>query len=286
MTIQKTLIFVGAHPDDESFGPGGTLAHYALQGYQVYYACATRGEVGSADPEHLQGYASPGDMRWAELVNAGKELGLKEVIHLGYRDSGMVGSPDNQNPECLVMAPLEEVTSRVVKVIRQVKPQVIFTFDPIGGYRHPDHIAIHNATVKAFHAAADARQYPEAGPAYAPQKLYYSVFSKWWLKMFVSLLPLFGRDPRKFGRNGDIDLTDLVAVEFPIHATIKIAPEAQQMKERASACHKSQLQGGPPSSGWMGWVTRWLSSTETFMRAYPEASAGVKEKDLFEGVEK
>src|SRR5690242_10304368 len=110
MAEGQRLMFVGAHPDDESFGLGGTLAKYALAGAQVYYACATRGEVGGAKPEFMVGHATVGDMRWAELTCAGKALGLTEVIHLGYRDSGMPGSPDNTAPGALAAAPLEEAT--------------------------------------------------------------------------------------------------------------------------------------------------------------------------------
>src|SRR5436190_17191724 len=116
MPEQRSLIFVGAHPDDESFGPGGTLAHYAAAGAKVYYACATRGEVGEASAEHLAGHASTGDMRWSEMVCAGKALGLTDVMHLGYRDSGMPGSPDNTAAGALAAAPLDEVTGRVGKV--------------------------------------------------------------------------------------------------------------------------------------------------------------------------
>jgi N-acetyl-1-D-myo-inositol-2-amino-2-deoxy-alpha-D-glucopyranoside deacetylase/mycothiol S-conjugate amidase len=280
----KTLIFVGAHPDDESFGLGGTLAKYALVGARVYYACATRGEVGAADPEHMVGHATPGDMRWAELLCASEALGLAEVFHLGYRDSGMPGSPENQHPQALAAAPLEEVTARVVRVLREVQPQVVITFDPIGGYRHPDHIAIHNATVRAFHTAGDPSQFPELGPAYQPQKLYYQVFSRRWLKMLLRLSPLFGVDPRRFGRNRDVDVVSLAEVEFPTHARIWVSGEAAVRRQRASACHKSQLTGGPPMMGLLGRLVGRIGNEDQFMRAYPEANGASRESDLFEGV--
>jgi N-acetyl-1-D-myo-inositol-2-amino-2-deoxy-alpha-D-glucopyranoside deacetylase/mycothiol S-conjugate amidase len=280
----KTLIFVGAHPDDESFGLGGTLAKYALAGARVYYACATRGEVGAADPEHMQGYSTPGDMRWAEMRCAANELGLTDVIHLGYRDSGMTGSPDNQHPQALAAAPSEEAAARVVRVLREARPEVVITFDPIGGYRHPDHIAIHNATVRAFHVAGDPAQFPELGPAHQPQKLYYHVFPKRWLKAIVWLAPLFGVDPRRVGRNKDVDVASLVEAEFPIHARIRVSGESLERQQRASVCHKSQLNSGPPLLGWLGWLMRVLGRDDYFMRAYPEANGVVSETDLFEGV--
>jgi N-acetyl-1-D-myo-inositol-2-amino-2-deoxy-alpha-D-glucopyranoside deacetylase len=283
----RSLVFVGAHPDDESFGLGGTLAYYAARGVRVYYACATRGEVGAADPEHLAGHASPGDMRWAELMCAARELGLADVMHLGYRDSGMPGSPDNEHPDALVAAPLDEVTERVTAVLRAVRPQVVITFDPIGGYRHPDHIAIHKATVEAFHAAGDPARFPQAGPPYQPQKLYYSVFPRGALRAAVRVLPLLRRDPRRFGRNGDIDLVSLAEVEFPAHVRIDIRGEALRRSEAASACHKSQLSGGPGPGGRnvLSLVMRLMRRRDAYMRAYPPVADGrVHESDLFDGV--
>ena len=92
MEAQKRLLFIGAHPDDETFGLGGTLAKYAAQEVRVYYACTTRGEAGIIPPGAMQGHATAGDMRWNELQCAASVLGLAGVIHLGYRDSGMPGS--------------------------------------------------------------------------------------------------------------------------------------------------------------------------------------------------
>jgi N-acetyl-1-D-myo-inositol-2-amino-2-deoxy-alpha-D-glucopyranoside deacetylase/mycothiol S-conjugate amidase len=286
ISTDRCLLFVGAHPDDESFGSGGTLAKYALAGARVYYACATRGEVGEASEEHLAGHASPGDMRWSELTCAAEALHLTGVIHLGYRDSGMPGSPHNTAAGALASAPLEEVTERVVKVIRDLRPQVIFTFDPIGGYRHPDHIAIHNATVKAFQAAGDPAQFPEAGPAYQPQKLYYDYFSRTMLRAAVRLMPLFGRDPRRFGTNHDVDLVSLIDVDYPVHARIRIPPEAARAKSAAAACHRSQLEGMPQDRGVLGPIMRFLQREEAFTRAQPAVPDGqpLRETDLFEGL--
>ena len=286
MKKRRVMIFFGAHPDDESFGMGGTLAKYAAAGVKVVYACATRGEVGSVDPEHLKGFDSPGDMRWAELMCAAKELGLADVIHLGYRDSGMPGSPDNQHPNALAAAPLDEVSAKVEAVMRDLKPEVVITFDPIGGYRHPDHIAIHKATVQAFNAVRAAS--PSEAPAKieVPQKLYYGVFPRALLKLAVKIMPLFGRDPRRFGRNKDIDIASLAEVSFPVHAVINVQGEPLAAKERASACHKSQIASGPPARGLLSLFLRSSQNREAFMRAYPPVVGSVREKDLFEGVEK
>lgn len=282
-SASPTLIFFGAHPDDETFGLGGTLAHYAAKGVRVIYACATRGEVGSATADLLRPFQSPGDMRWAELKCAAGILGLADVLYLGYRDSGMPGSPDNLHPQALAAAPLTEVAGRVVQVIRDWQPQVVVTFDPIGGYRHPDHIAIHKATVHAFHAASDPAQYPECGPAFAPAKLYFHIFPKGFLKLAVKILPLLGQNPRRLGRNHDIDLASLAEVEFPTHAKIHLTGQAVAAQQRASACHRSQLDGGPRLLGF-NWIGRLLGGEAAFLRAYPPVPPGRRpvERDLFE----
>ena len=281
---QKTLVFFGAHPDDETFGVGGTLARYSAEGVRVYYVCATRGEVGFADTEHMKGYATPGDMRWGELKCAADVLGLAGIIHLGYRDSGMPGSEDNKHPNALAAAQVEQVVGRMVKAIRELKPEVVVTFDPIGGYRHPDHIAVHNAAARAFHSAGDPKQYPDAGPAFQPQKLYFSIFGRGWLKVMVKLLPLLGQDPHRFGRNKDIDLAGLVEVEFPVHAVVRLQGKAVRLRDKARACHASQLGGGPPRGGMVGVLNLLFGQRDLFMRAYPPVTGKRRESGLFEGV--
>ncbi len=278
--LWPTLVAIFAHPDDESFGCGGTLARYAWSGARVHLICATGGEEGSTDPEHLEGYASLAERRRAELHCAAQALGLSSVTMLGYRDSGMPGSPANRHPEALAAQPLDAVTARVTHEIRRLRPQVVITFDPIGGYRHPDHIAIQQAAVAAFHAAGDPARYSDGLPAHQPQKLYFLTFSRRLLRVLVRLMPLFGRDPRRFGRNQDIDLAALADIEFPVHARIDVLPMLEA-REAAGACHISQ--GG----GRVRLLSRLLSLVggyETFMRAHPEAPPGLRERDLFEGV--
>ena len=279
--MAKTLLAVLAHPDDESFGLGGTLALYASKGYNVYYVCATRGEAGTVDEEHLKGFKDTAEMRTDELMRAAKELGLKEVFFLGYRDSGMPGMEDNKHPNAQINAPVEEVAAKVVKYIRDLKPEVVLTFDPIGGYKHPDHIHIHKATVLAFEKADDVSFHPEAGSPFKPQALYFQVFPKALLRAAVRLMPLFGKDPTKFGRNGDINIKELADVTFPIHVRLDVR-SAADAKQKASACHASQ-GGGQMRRGLMGFVTRMFGENEDYMRAYPPVQPGEKrKKDLFD----
>jgi N-acetyl-1-D-myo-inositol-2-amino-2-deoxy-alpha-D-glucopyranoside deacetylase len=285
MESKHVLLAVLAHPDDETFGMGGTLAMYAQRGAQVHLICATKGEAGDVSPEYLEGFKTIADRRVSELRCAAGILGLNGVYFLDYRDSGMVGTEDNNNPRALANAPLDEVAGKVVTYIRRLRPQVVITFDPIGGYMHPDHIAIQRATVRAFELASDPNyRDPEGLEPFQSQKLYFHVFPKGMLRLAVRLMPLFGRDPHKFGRNGDIDMAALAEQgHFPTHASIDYRP-VMEKRDAAAACHASQLDGGPPRSGILGWVWRQFGTKEQFMRSYPEARNGLKEKDLFENV--
>ncbi len=283
MNREKTLCFIGAHPDDETFGLGSTLAFYAAAGVKIYYVCATRGEAGINNLNQLREFASLGELRSDELSCAARILGLSGVVHLGYRDSGMPGTDENKHPEALALAPLDEVSERIARIIRNLKPDVVITHDPIGGYRHPDHIAVHNATVKAFEVTADPTKYPEAGSTFQPQKLYFHVFPRKLLKVAVKLMPLFGQDPHHFGQNKDVDLASLAEVNFPIHAVLRPTREAVRIRNEAMSCYASQRGSGPPRRNLLFLIRRFLGQRDSFMRAYPPAN-GCREHDLFENV--
>src|SRR5258706_108244 len=109
MSEPRVLLAILAHPDDESFGPGATLAKYAQAGVAVHYLVGTRGEMGSSDTADMVGYADTAEMRWAELAGAGKELGLAGIHHLGWRDSGMAGADSNKHPDALGFQAVEVV---------------------------------------------------------------------------------------------------------------------------------------------------------------------------------
>ena len=280
--MTKTILAVLAHPDDESFGMGGTLALYAQKGYDTYYVCATRGEAGSLDEEFLKGYKDTAELRTDELMRAAKVLGLKEVFFLGYRDSGMPGTEENKHPNAQINHSIDEVAGKVVKYIRELKPDIVITFDPIGGYKHPDHIHIQRAATLAFEKADDASFHPEAGSPFKPKALYYHVFPRWFLKWMTRLMPLVGKDPHKWGRNGDIDLTDLV-VEFPVHVTLDIRPVAE-IKREAGAQHASQ-GGIGMRRGLMGFITKVFGEREDYMRVYPPVNGNFRrQRDLFDGI--
>lgn len=277
----KTILVVLAHPDDESFGMGGTLAFYAKRGVDVHLLCATKGEAGTVDPKYLENYSSIAELREAELACAAQALGLKSVSFLGFRDSGMAGSADNRHPDSLVSASSETVASRIVAHIRRLRPNIVITFDHVGGYHHPDHIAIHNATVRAFHASGDAKHFPDAGTPFQPEKLYFSAIDRRRLRRMVSLMRLTGRDPTKLGRNKDIDLTLLTRdADTPPHVTINYR-SVQERKDRADACHASQEGGRFSRFSLLDFVTRLLGRSDSFTRAHPPVGDDFRATDLF-----
>ncbi len=258
------LLAVFAHPDDESFGAGGTLAYYAAQGIPVYLVCATRGEVGEISDPALATPETLGQVRERELREACRVLGTHEPIFLGYRDSGMAGAADNNHPSSLNQASPEDVAQRLMVLFRQLEPQVVVTFDANGGYGHPDHVAVHRHTTAAFTAFRQGRALP---------RLYYSTIPRSFIRVWVSQAPADSPfrqlDPDTMG-SPDECIT--VQIDVSAHVDTKL---------RSIACHRTQIQqGGPFSQLPKEAVTRFLS-TEHFMRAFPPFEGGDKERDLF-----
>lgn len=274
-STQKTILAVLAHPDDESFGMGGTLAYYAAQGVQVHLLCATRGEAGSVDGHFFEKYKSIAELREAELACAAKALGLASVTYLGFRDSGMTGSPDNNHSAALMKAPLDDVAAKIVEHIRRLRPQVVLTFDPVGGYHHPDHIAINKATLRAFDLVR------QANADYRPEKLYYTALNRRRLRSVVRWMRLMGKDPTRVGRNKDIDLVMLTRdADTPPHVTINYR-SVQARKEAADACHASQQGGRFARISLMELYFRLMGRRDRFTRAFPQAADNFRASDLF-----
>ena len=270
----KRLLIALAHPDDESFGLGGIIRRYASDGVDVSYICATKGDRGTVKPEFIEQYGSVEAVRDAELECAAQVLGFKRLIKYGYRDSDMMGSPNNNDPACLWQADEDTVVDQIMENIREIKPQVIITFDPYGAYGHPDHIFMYRATTRAFEAMA-------AEPN-APQKLYYTNIPRTLLRMGIWLSRLTLRNPRQFGENKDIDMVEILNHVPPAHVKINVRPWMDEW-DAANRCHASQ--GGGGSLIIPRWVRRRFLSGQTLTRRYPEPQPGEKmERDLFEGV--
>ncbi len=265
----KTILVIFAHPDDESHGPGGTLAKYAAEGVNVHYLCATRGEAGTVDNRFLKNGCSIAELRTAELGQAAAELGLANVSFLGYRDSGMEGAPDNLHPESLCTASIEAVAERIAEHLCRLRPDAVITHDQYGWYGHPDHIKCHRATLRAYEMLYGIRcGTAESGDVSNAPRLYVSSFSKSLLKIIARLMPLFGRDPRRHGQNQDVDLVRIASWDVTTTAKIHVK-HYLPAKDRAKAAHASQQPLTQSKNGLLNVFMRWMEATETFSRLYP-----------------
>jgi LmbE family N-acetylglucosaminyl deacetylase len=262
------------------------LARYAREGLRTVLVTATRGEEGEVvdpemNPEEVK--AKLGDVRTAELECACQHLGVEELHILGYRDSGIVGCDTNHHPDCLAQADLQEATGRLVRLIRSIRPHVMTCYDENGGYGHPDHIQVHRLTVAAFHAAGDATQYPEIGPApWQPQKLYYTAYPRSYILTRYEIMRAMGAkvpsdrpdfDPNKVGGTPDEIITTRVAIGDFI-----------PQKMSALRCHRTQI-----APDW--WFTRLPQAIlrdkfgqECFIRIVSHVPVNGHEDDLFAGL--
>lgn len=179
----RRLLLVHAHPDDESINNGATMARYAAEGALVTLVTCTLGEEGEVIPPALAHLAADrddtlGPHRRGELAAAMKELGVTDHRFLGgpgrYRDSGMMGAEQNHRPGAFWSADVDEAAGHLVEVIREVRPQVLVTYDPDGGYGHPDHIQAHRVAMRAAELAADPAYRPGPAAPHAIAKIYWN----------------------------------------------------------------------------------------------------------------
>jgi mycothiol S-conjugate amidase len=288
MPQKRTLMGVFAHPDDESFGPGATLARYAAEGVGVHVLIATDGIAGSVEASHkLQEHELLAQVRSTELANAAVALGVTTIWSLPYRDSGMRNTSANDHPDALIQQPLDSLIANLMEYIERLQPQVLLTHDPFGGYGHPDHIRCCESVTAAFHLAREKGQMSN-GDGYrsayrGPQKLYYTASDKKLVRVFVKMMPLFGQDPTAMGRNKDINWLEIAEWETPITTRID-SRNYYQLRLAASRAHASQFGGGP---GWMRMVPKFIRRSmigfDNYTRAFPEPEPFL-EQDLFAGV--
>jgi len=239
-----TLMAVFAHPDDESFGMAGTLARYGSDpDVHVVLVCATRGEAGEISDANLATPDQLGLVREKELRCACRALGIDDLFLLGYRDSGMAGTPENRDSRALAMADIDKVVGQIVAHIRRERPDVVVTFDETGGYGHPDHIAIHHHTKAAFAAAADPERYPEQLAAdldpHQAQKLYYTAIPRRFFRELVEKLKEMEIEiPERYLQrtNEPIGLPDEACT------TDVFVEDFWDRKQAAVSCHATQLQ--------------------------------------------
>src|SRR5438270_9664121 len=143
MDARRTLLAVHAHPDDECISTGGILARYAAEGVRTVLVTCTDGAVGEISDPALAAPENLAEVRSHELDESVRILNISRLVKLGYRDSGMAGTDDNNHPASFLKANFDEALERVVAVIREERPDIVVTYDERGGYGHPDHIRAH-----------------------------------------------------------------------------------------------------------------------------------------------
>lgn len=270
MPSPQSLMCVVAHPDDEALGIGFTLAKYAAEGVFTSIVMATRGEHGwQGDPKDNPGPEILGQIREAELLASAKTLGVKEVHFLDYLD----GELDR--------ADAAEISGKIAQHIRQLRPQVIITFDPFGAYGHPDHIAISQFTLGAVVLAAGSElKDPGGSPPHLVSKVYFMVVSNAMIELYTALTG------QKVGREVDGQIRDRTA--WPAWAASARIDGSAYLNTavQAIACHKSQVQGIinliqtlPQQFDTSTWAV------QNYYRTFSLVNSGREiENDLFEGL--
>lgn len=272
MNKKLKLMCVLAHPDDESLGTGGILAKYADEGVETFVVCATMGERGRfGSAEESPGLEIVGNARESELLDAAKILAVKEIHFLDYIDADL----DQANPK--------EIISKIVLHIRKIKPDVVVTFGPDGGYGHPDHIAISQFTTGAIVSAADSEfkieteDNTELKP-FSVSKLYYLAWTnKQWdgyQKAFKKLVSKVDGVERQAIRWPDWEITTEVD-----------ARDYSDQVWRAVCCHKTQMTIYDKLAELSEDDHRNLWGCQQFYRAFSKVNGGrKKETSLFEGI--
>ena len=283
MTLR--LLAVHAHPDDESSKGAATYAYYRSLGAEVLIVSCTGGERGSILNEDLVPKAAAerdlAGLRRLEMAAAQQAMGIQHRW-LGYQDSGMQddgGLPKNSFADI----PLEISAEPLVRIIRDFRPQVLITYDENGGYPHPDHIRTHEVSLEAFRAAADADRYPDAGPVWQIDKLYYDrIFNL--ERMDAMYLELSVTEP-------DSDLLEPLATarermsEYPKLATTHVPiGDFLEVRDEALRAHASQVS---PTSSFFFWpndMVRKAWPYEDFQLVESKVVSDMPESDLFAGV--
>ena len=230
------LLLVHAHPDDETINNGATMAMYASLGAHVTLVTCTRGEEGEVLVPELAQLSSAhtdllGEHRVNELAGAMKSLGIKDHRFLGegkklFRDSGMMGTEQNENPNTFWQADLEMAADLLVEVIDEVKPHVLVTYDEIGGYGHPDHIQAHRVAMRASEKAT-----------WQIEKIYWNTIPKSVIAEGIEKLKGTGSD--FFGAESVDDVP--FAADDSLVTTVIDGNKFVEAKMEAMKAHKTQI---------------------------------------------
>ena len=278
------LMAIFAHPDDEG-AIAGTLARYAQNGTEVTLVCATRGEVGEISDPALATPETLGAVREKELQAACGILGIQQLRMLDYRDSGMDGTPENEDPRALVQANPAQAIGEFVGIIRELKPDVVITFEPFGWYGHPDHKAVSKWVTAAYPLVGDATAYPDKGAVWQPQRFFHAVipFSKFGA-MIQEAIARGYLEATGFGDGPPNE--EAIEAETAVTHVIDIAPLFDQ-KQEAMMAHKTQFGPDNMFRKIPKELMRKSSSQEHFIQVLPEPNGNLHKTyptDLFVGI--
>ncbi len=278
----RKLLAIFAHPDDEG-AVSGTLAHYAQQGVHVSLICATSGEAGEISDPSLATPDNLGAVREAELRCACDIIGIDELHMLGYCDSGMEGTDENSRTTAFIQADPKEVVGRLVQLIRQIKPQMVITFEPFGWYGHPDHKAVSLYTTEAVGVVGDPQAYPLAGPAWQPARLFHSVMPISTFRPIMDYAEEQGLD--SFGLDDDEPwLSEMERLEESITHIIEV-DYLYDLKRNATACHRTQFAEDHLFNQLPPELSHHLNDQEHFIQVYPQFEPrATPVEDLFAGL--
>ena len=309
---RPTLMTVHAHPDDETIGTGGTMAKAVAVGHRVVLVTCTRGEMGEIVVPTMDtpdNHRRLGELRAVELERALAVLSVTEWENLGYHDSDMMGRPGNRDPRCFWQADLDEAARRLVWMIRRYQPDVITTYNDFGGYGHPDHIRVHEVTVRAYPRAGDAAWYaeqlaPEHGGTgagaedgglapWTPSKLYEQAIPASVRTRMEEVLAKLGRksfwSPPDDATSGQVTEAEAFAARMlvpdeRVTTWIDISGAPVEAKWRAIHEHVTQISDDSPFMlmGLDGWREGW--SSEAYILRESRVATTTPETDLFAGI--
>ncbi|WP_338700166.1 N-acetyl-1-D-myo-inositol-2-amino-2-deoxy-alpha-D-glucopyranoside deacetylase [Streptomyces sp. Q6] len=298
----RRLLLVHAHPDDESINNGATMARYAADGVHVTLVTCTLGEEGEVIPDELAHLAPDrenllGPHRIGELAAAMKELGVTDHRFLGgpgrYHDSGMMGVEQNERPGAFWSADLDEAAAHLVAVVREVRPQVLVTYDPDGGYGHPDHIQAHRVAMRAADLAAESAFRRDLGEPHTISKIYWNRVPRTVVEeRFRRLADVLDTTPFDAAAVvGDVPgVVDDTRVTAEIDGRAYVGRKAAAMAAHATQVDVAEVPAGPDGSdGFRVFALSNALAQPLFDIEYYELVRGepgsAYEKDLFEGVE-
>ena len=274
---------IHAHPDDESSKGAGSVALYSDAGVKASLVCCTGGEEGdilnpAMDLPEVR--ENIGAVRRQELAKAAKIIGYRDVIYLGYRDSGMPESEANYNPDCFANAPLDEAVERLVRIIREEKPHVIVTYpDDQQGYQHPDHLKVFDISIPAWEAAGDPTKFLQSGDPWTPLKLYYTTWSR---ARIEALHAMFKKLELESPFNDA--WFDRPSQDHRITTKINVSDHSQRRTD-ALLAHATQVD--PESPFWFGLPSDKSAEAypwDDYILAFNRVGPIGEEKDLFEGI--